>query len=100
VQAECEPRRRRTSGSTERLLPTTVRRSEPLPSIFKFKKCWHCEPGFGIVGERCEATMLFEANGLEAELQQQIDKISRDVRAPALTTSALTRRPDSSLPRR
>ena len=69
------------------------------PSIFKFSKCWLCEPAFGESDEVCEAIRAL--GSLEADVEeydaevQNAEEARPPPRTPVLTSAAVTLTPSA-----
>lgn len=67
------PARSTTSTVDTIALPSTPSNTGEVPSLFRFKRCWHCEPAFGRADEICQAQEVL--GSLEAEAEEQDEEV-------------------------
>ena len=67
------PARSTTSTVDTIALPSTPSNTGEVPSLFRFKRCWHCEPAFGRADEICHAQEVL--GSLEAEAEEQDEEV-------------------------
>ena len=94
------PARSTTSSVCTALIDRTPARGPAgQRSIFKFSKCWNCEPAFGESDEVCEAIRALAS--LEAEVEEQDAEVQNaeearpPPRSPVPTSAAVTLTPSA-----
>jgi len=72
----CSQRIREASSPATLLLARKQKRTEeeesPVP-LFKFNRCWHCEPFMGKTAPRCSAAAAFDS--VKADADEEIAKV-------------------------
>jgi len=67
------PARSTTSSVGTIALPSTPSYTGDAPSLFRFRRCWKCEPQFGREDDQCRAQDVL--GSLEAEAEEQDEEV-------------------------